>query len=307
MSRPTAGLCRLLSYASSLVSSPDFPSPVASGPAVDLDGAVVLITGAAGALGAETTRRLAMRGARLAMADRDAAGLERLVAELAASKATAVPYAFDALNDDELLALPARVEADLGPVDVFVSSAGVEYNAGLHTTSVAEIDLQLGLHLRGPMLLTAALIPGMRERGRGHIVIISSLSGKLYLPAKSVYAAAKSGSLAFTHALRRELRGTGVTASVVAPSVVTGAGQAHRAMEGTDVDPAKLSGVTVAQCADAVLDALDDQRSEVMVTSGITAIVTGAQTVYPPLADLIVRIGNFDRFGIAAAEKDGRW
>ncbi|MQA55435.1 SDR family NAD(P)-dependent oxidoreductase [Pseudomonas piscis] len=276
------------------------------GPAVTLKGAVVLITGAAGALGGDVALRLASRGAKLALADRDEAGLDRLINDCALHKVVARKFVVDLLDSEQLLALPDRVEQTLGPIDVFVSSAGIEINACLHTISPQEIDVQLGINLRGPMVLTSKIVPGMRARKRGHVVIISSMSGKVFLPAKSVYAAAKAGSLAFAHALRRELVGTGVTTSVIAPSVVMGAGQAHRAMLGTALDPKKLGAVTIEQCTNAVLDALDRQLSEVTVTGRPSGILTAVQAVWPGLADLIIRMSGVDQFGLVTAEKNGR-
>jgi short-subunit dehydrogenase len=275
-------------------------------PTANLRGATVLITGAAGALGTATARELARRGVKLALADRDAAGLDRLAGELRAQGTTVATFPVDMLDDAQLAALPDQVERDLSPVDIFISGAGLEINACLHTVTTEEIDVQLGLHLRSPMLLSAALVPRMRERGRGHIMIISSMSGKIPQPAKAPYAAAKAGSIAFTHALRRELAGTGVTASVVAPGVVTGAGQAHRAMEGSSADPTKVGGVTVEQCVEAILDALTHRRAEITVTGKPTGALSALQAAWPSAADWVLKRTGVGDFWLNVAKENGR-
>lgn len=272
-----------------------------------IDGAVVLITGAAGALGSTVARQLARRGAVLALADLDEVGARALADELTAKGARAQSFGCDVLDDNALAELVDQIQATLGPVDILISSAGVEINAAFHTVSVDEIDTQLGLHLRSPMLLTRNVLPGMLERDRGHIVVISSMSGKIPLQVKAPYAAAKAGSIAFCHSLRRELAKTNVAVSVITPGVVSGQGQAARALAGTTVRvPKSLGSVTVDEVATAVVATLDNRAAEVAVQPRFPLLLNALQAAAPAVADRVLAASGIGDFWAAVARQDGR-
>jgi short-subunit dehydrogenase len=258
-----------------------------------VDGDVVLITGAAGALGAAASRLLAGAGARVALVDRDEDALNALAAELPGS----MPLVCDMLDDEAVRALSARAESELGPVAGLVSCAGVEFNQRFHTASWADLDRQLGIHLRAPMMLIHAVLPGMVDRGRGQVVVVSSMNGKLPFPAKVPYSAAKAGSIAMTHALRREYEGSGVGFSLVLPTLVVGAGQAARAMQSADVSPPESAATcTVDECAVALHDAVHNGGAEFVVSSRPVATISGLQWSDPPLADVLLMLSGMPKF-----------
>lgn len=272
-----------------------------------IDGAVVLITGAAGALGSTVARQLARRGAVLALADLDEVGARALADELTAKGVRAQSFGCDVLDDNALAELVDQIQATLGPVDILISSAGVEINAAFHTVTVDEIDTQLGLHLRSPMLLTRNVLPGMLERDRGHIVVISSMSGKIPLQVKAPYAAAKAGSIAFCHSLRRELAKTNVAVSVITPGVVSGQGQAARALAGTTVRvPKSLGSVTVDEVATAVVATLDNRAADVAVQPRFPLLLNALQAAAPAVADRVLADSGIGDFWAAVARQDGR-
>uniref|UniRef100_UPI003F588B1F SDR family NAD(P)-dependent oxidoreductase n=1 Tax=Mycolicibacterium obuense TaxID=1807 RepID=UPI003F588B1F len=170
------------------------------------------------------------------------------------------------------------------------------------------VDLtQLGLHLRSPMLLTRNVLPGMLERDRGHIVVISSMSGKIPLQVKAPYAAAKAGSIAFCHSLRRELAKTNVAVSVITPGVVSGQGQAARALAGTTVRvPKSLGSVTVDEVATAVVATLDNRAAEVAVQPRFPLLLNALQAAAPAVADRVLAASGIGDFWAAVARQDGR-
>ncbi|SIS23442.1 NADP-dependent 3-hydroxy acid dehydrogenase YdfG [Williamsia sterculiae] len=273
----------------------------------DLTGRVALITGSAGALGSEAARRLAARGVRLALADLNSDAVDTLAADLTRSGAEAVAFSGDVLDDAQLHELTAAVIDTFGRVDVFVSSAGVEINAAFHTVSTREIDTQLGLHLRSPMLMVRDLLPGMLERNSGHIIVVSSMSGKIPLPVKAPYAAAKAGSIAFCHSLRRELDDTDVAVSVIAPGVVTGGGQAHRALEGSAVRvPRSLGTVSIGEVATVIDDVLDSRAPEVAVQATPPFLLNALQSAAPDVTDHILKASGIGDFWRAVAREQGR-
>src|SRR5262249_29155565 len=119
-------------------------------------------------------------------------------------------------------------EALEASVDVFIANAAHPATGMLSALSQDEVDQVLAINLRAPIELARVLAPAMVARGRGHLVFISSLSGKSAQPASSMYSATKFGLRGFALALREDLRGTPVGVSVVAPGFIRDAGMFER-------------------------------------------------------------------------------
>jgi short-subunit dehydrogenase len=267
----------------------------------------VLLTGAAGALGTATTRLFAQSGANLALIDRDKSALEKAAGAAAKHGVRVAALECDILDDDQVVAVVDRAQSELGPLDVVISSAGIEFNARFGSVPFEELDRQLAIHLRSPMHLIHATLPGMLERGRGHVVVVSSLNGKVPFPGKVPYAAAKAGSIAMVHALRREYHDRPVGFSVVMPALVTGGGQAARAMASSGVKPpSRAPTATAEQCAEAIRSAIVDNRAEVAVSSRSTALIAALQWSVPTVADrLLERSGMSEFWRRVSAPREG--
>ena len=180
-----------------------------------VSGARVLLTGATGGIGHALARALHEGGAQLLLTGRRLDVLTPLADELGAR---AIPADLSVRDDVERLAVEA---AD---VDILIANAALPASGHLLDLSQAQIDTMLEVNLRAPIALARALAPAMVPRGRGHIVFISSLSGKAASPAASVYSAAKFGLRGFAHGARADLRGAGVGVSVILPGFVRDAG-----------------------------------------------------------------------------------
>lgn len=180
-----------------------------------LDGAVCLVTGASSGIGAATARRLAGSGARVLLAGRDAHRLHEAAGRLGG---TALVADLSTARGARQLAEQALAQA--GRVDVVVNNAGAGWAGWFDTMPTEDIAALVALNLTAPLLLTRLLLPGMRERSRGHVVLVSSIAGCVGVAREAVYAATKSGLNTFCASLRDELTGTGVGASVVVPGVV---------------------------------------------------------------------------------------
>lgn len=270
---------------------------MSGGPITDLRGTNVLLTGAAGALGTATARLFAEAGANLALSDRDPEALARTAEIAAAFGVRVAAIECDVLDDDQLGGLVARAETELDPLDVVISCAGIEFNAFFEDVAFEELDRQLSIHLRSPMQLIHSAVPGMLERGRGHVVVVSSLNGKVPFPCKVPYSAAKAGSIAMVHALRREYHDRPVGFSVVMPALVTGGGQAARAMESSGVKSPKGAPVATAeQCAKAIRDAIVENRAEIAVSSRPTAVIAALQWSLPTVADRLLEKSGMPDF-----------
>ena len=164
----------------------------------DLIGTNALVTGASGGIGPHIVRALARAGVNVAVSGRRADALEALVAELGttAVRAEAVPADLGDPRDAEPLI--ERAESQLGPIDVLINNAGVEFAAAFESQPPEELRATIEINLCAPLLLTRRVLPGMLERGRGHVVFIASLAGKAPTPYEAVYAASKAGLIGLT-------------------------------------------------------------------------------------------------------------
>jgi len=182
---------------------------------------VALITGASGGIGAALALRLAAAGAAVAIGygrNRDAA--ERVREHLAAGGSRAMVVGGD-LGDP---ATPGRVvdavEAELGPVDVLVANHGLAGRRTLDEVSLGDWDAMMAVNLRAPFLLTQRCVPGMRERGFGRILLMSSvaaLTGGIVGPH---YASSKAGLHGLLHFVAAREAGNGITVNAIAPALI---------------------------------------------------------------------------------------
>jgi short-subunit dehydrogenase len=222
---------------------------------MNLGGRTALLTGASGGLGHAIARALARRGASLVLTGRRTDVLEPLAAETGGRA-----VACDLTDRESLL----RLVEEAGPVDVLVANAGNPGSGRLESFAIEEIDRALDVNLRAPIILARLMCEGMVERGGGHMVFVSSLSGKAATPRTSIYAATKFGLRGFAMALRDDLRGSGVGVSTVLPGFIRDAGMFHDA--GTKL-PGYVRTKTPEDVADAVVSAIERNRAEVDVAA----------------------------------------
>jgi NAD(P)-dependent dehydrogenase (short-subunit alcohol dehydrogenase family) len=185
--------------------------------AFDLDGRGAVVTGASRGIGAAIARALDRAGARVALAARDQARLEMVAATLSNDP---VVLPCDLAGVDAPGRLAAQCLDALGAVDVLVNNAAIAHRGPAVDLDVGVIDRLYALNVRAPLLLVAALLPGMIERGRGSIVNLSSVSGVIGTPKRAAYAATKGAVDAATRSLAVELGPLGVRVNSVAPGVV---------------------------------------------------------------------------------------
>ena len=176
----------------------------------------VVVTGAAAGIGLELARAFLDAGARVAVVDRDEDALA------ASWGQTDRVRAFGGDVSDE--ALSARViEAleDWGGVDVLVNNAGITRDGMVWKQSLDQWDAVLDVHLKGTFLFSRAVIPGMRARGWGRIVNVTSYSGLRGNIGQSNYAAAKAGVVGFTKTVAKEVARFGITVNALSPNAAT--------------------------------------------------------------------------------------
>ena len=187
-----------------------------------LRGRVVVVTGASSGIGAATAKMLSGEGAKVALAARREDALREVRAGLGAG-AESLVCPTDVTDRGQVEALVDRAGSDLGPVDALVNCAGVMYYTMMKNVRADEWDRTVEVNCKGALNCVGAVLPGMLERGRGHIVTISSDAGRVVFPGLAVYSASKFFVEALSKGLRLETAGTGVKVTTVQPgNVATG-------------------------------------------------------------------------------------
>jgi short-subunit dehydrogenase len=223
---------------------------------MDLGGRTALLTGATGGLGTAIATALAARGATLVLSSRKTEGLVKLARSLPGGGHVALVA--DLAEEGAALALLEQA----GDIDVLVANAALPASGRLEGFSQDEIGRALRVNLESPMRMTRELLPRWQERGSGHFVFISSISGFASSPRASLYAATKFGLRGFALDLREDLRGSGVGVSVITPGLIRKAGMF--ADSGAAPPPGIGTG-TPQQVGSAVVRAIERDKSEISV------------------------------------------
>lgn len=239
----------------------------------------VLVTGATGGIGQAITRAFASRGARLLLTGRRLEVLEALAEEVSGS---AIASDLSRREDvDRLIA--AALAAD---TDVLISNAGLPAGGVLTKLDQDAVDRMLEINLRAPIALARALAPAMSERGRGHMVFVSSLSGKVVSPEFSIYCATKFGLRGFALGAREDLRASGVGVSVVMPGFIRGAGM----FANTQVElPRGVGTRSPEDVARGVISAIERNRAEVEIASAFLRFGASFGGLAPEVAAAVSR------------------
>jgi len=190
---------------------------------VDVSGRVALVTGASRGIGRAVAVRLAAAGADVALGyEQDRDGAEGQARRIAATGRRAVAVGGNGAAPDGVAAMVGAVEERLGPIDILVSNAGIGPRHALEDITVEEWDRVLAVNLRAAFLLAQRVIPGMRARGWGRIVLISSVAAFTGGFVGPHYAASKAGQIGLMHALAGPVAAHGITVNAVAPALIEG-------------------------------------------------------------------------------------
>jgi uncharacterized protein len=226
-----------------------------------LEGRVALVTGASSGIGRALSPLLAERGATLALAGRDTAALAEV-----AQRTGGEPLAADLVEPGGAERLADLVLERHGRVDLLVSNAGAGWAGDLAAMPMEVAERLVTLNLVAPVRLTRLLLPGMLERGGGHLVYVTSIAGATGVAREAVYAATKAGLATFADSVREEVAGSGVTVSVVVPGVVDTPFFDRR---GSAYDRAWPPPIPAERVARALLRAIAADRAEVFAPAWI--------------------------------------
>jgi short-subunit dehydrogenase len=182
-----------------------------------ISGSTILITGASGGIGGAIARQLAQRGATLILVNRDSKKLEDFATGLRASGGKVMTLVGDLALPGEPARLAREALGLAGTVDILINCAGVQNFGFFAQESTADTATLFNINTIAPIALVNALLPHMLEKGKGQIVNLGSIFGSIGFPCFASYSASKFALRGFSEALRRELAGTGVGVTYVAP------------------------------------------------------------------------------------------
>jgi hypothetical protein len=259
--------------------------------ALNLHDRVAIVTGASSGIGLAVARSLCARGARVALVARSEDKLAAIAAELGSERAVSFPL--DVTDRAALLALPARVVARFGRLDIVVNNAGVNHRGAVRERSAEELVAILETNLVAPILLTKAALDCIDPEGV--IVNVASLAGKVAVPHEATYSGSKFGLRAFGRALDTEhaLHGDRVRVATVCP------GPVDTGFFGDDLS--RVPDLVFSQpmssaeeVAAAVMRAIDDERREIDVpplSGKLATLGYLSPRVFGAIRPLLERVG----------------
>ena len=281
----------------------------------ELNGRVALVTGASRGIGAAIARALAREGCHVALAARSQEPLEQLAGELHNDygvRALALPT--DMSDTAQVEAMVRRAEAELGRVDILVNNAGL----GIYgpVTELREEDLRyvFDVNFFGPVKAMQAVVPGMRQRGEGTIVNISSILGKFAMPLSGGYSASKFALQAISAAARAELAQEHIDVILVCPGLTDTAFAEHSRVSAAGTDrlqgerPSPMRGVPPEKVAERVIRAIREGEREVYV-SWYDRLLVGVALAFPGLLDFAMgKVAGIrrQRFAAMLAQAEGK-
>ncbi|MGB8647621.1 MAG: SDR family NAD(P)-dependent oxidoreductase [Anaerolineae bacterium] len=243
---------------------------------------VAIVTGASRGIGRATALALAREGANLVLAGRTAPDLEALVREVEALGVSALSVPTDVSVREQVNKLAQAAFDRWGCVDILIANAGIYVRKPVAEMTAEDFERALAVNFYGVLHAILAVLPGMLQRRRGHIVILNSLDGKKGLPPDAPYVASKFALTGLGDVMRQELQGTGVHITSVFP------GRVDTPMIGALKVPwisSKLSSESVAR---AIVRAIVKRQTEVVIPFSGYALIY-VNMLAPRLADWAVR------------------
>lgn len=236
------------------------------------DDTVVWVTGASSGIGEAVVRQLDAEGANIVLSSRDPDELQAVAESLSGGGAKMV-LPFD-VTDEAAVSAAARAVLDrFGHIDTLFNNAGITQRARVVDAELSVYRAMMAVNFFGPLMLTKAVLPSMLARGAGHIVCTTSVAGKYGSPMRSGYNAAKHAAHGFFDSLREEVAEAGIDVTLIVPGAVRtnvsinalrGDGSLYNRM-----DPFLEDGMSPAECARRVLDAVHGRKREVLIADGV--------------------------------------
>jgi NAD(P)-dependent dehydrogenase (short-subunit alcohol dehydrogenase family) len=242
-----------------------------------LEGRVSIVTGAGAGIGAAIARAFCSEGARVVIADLDAASAGRTANDIGAN---AVAMALDVTNEDQVHAVVADTQRRFGRIDILVNNAGIMRKAYVKDMSEELWDAVVDVNLKATFLCSKAVLPPMIEAKRGRILNIASIAGKVGEPTASAYSAAKFGVIGFTRSLALEVAQYDILVNAICPGPIPTALGQQGWREGAQIEGVDLDRIMARVGSRSPLRRLGTveqvARMAVFITSDDCDFTTGA-------------------------------
>ena len=234
-----------------------------------LNGQTAWITGASSGIGAALAREFASRGARIVLSGRNRERLSSVAAEIP-TDTLVLPFE---VTDETAMRAATERAVDWHGVDIFVANAGISQRSPAVDTEMEVYRRIIDVDLTAQIAASQALLPYLTQRGSGRLVFISSIAGKVGVPMRTAYCAAKFGLIGYADALRAELSQSGVSVHVVCPgSVATSVSRNALTADGSKrgrSDKAIDDGIPPEDAARAIVDSVAAGQREIIVAQGM--------------------------------------
>lgn len=249
---------------------------------------VAIVTGASGGIGRHTALLLAGMGSTVVAASRSGELLKELEHEARGFGRRIVPRMVDLTRTGQAEGLVDETLREFGRIDVLVCNAGTYQRRRARETTVADYERHMALNFYGAVRMILRALPHMLERGRGHIIAVSSVDGKKGLPMDAAYVASKYALNGFMDVLRQELRGTGVWATTVCPARV------DTQMIASLRVPMISAKIAPERVAGAIVRSLRSRRAEVIVPWLGPKLLIVLSAIWAEMGDFFVRLLNLE-------------
>jgi NADP-dependent 3-hydroxy acid dehydrogenase YdfG len=186
----------------------------------NIEGKVVVITGASSGLGEATARLLSAQGARVVLGARRVERIQALADELASSGGKALAVATDVTDRAQVKALVDAAVQTYGRIDVMINNAGLMPHSPLERLKIDDWDQMIDVNIKGVLYGIAAALPYMQQQKAGHIINVSSVAGHKVRAGGVVYAATKHAVRALSEGLRLEVKPYNIRTTVISPGAV---------------------------------------------------------------------------------------
>jgi short-subunit dehydrogenase len=265
----------------------------------------VLITGAGGGLGEYIARALAAEGANLALTDLPGAPVDELAADLRSRGGRVEHSDADLARAADRARLVEWASESVGPIDVLVNNAGIEFGGPFVGTTESELEAIVTINLLAVMDLTRLVLPGMKERLRGHVVNIASLAAKAPSPYLASYSATKHGVVGFTHSLRAEYGPEPIGFSAICPVFISRVGMYGR-IEDRIEGPNPLGTLPPERVGEAVVRAIRGNPAELILSGPALRPLVWLYALFPGTASKLARNRRSLEFAERFARARGR-
>lgn len=278
--------------------------------AIDFRDRVVLISGGSRGLGLVLARHFGAEGARVAICARDEGELVRAAEDLKSRGVAVAAYVCDVSHRQEVAAVVAKVEQQMGPIDVLINNAGVVQVGPEDTMGREDFEEALNIHLYGPMNFVDAVLPHMRRRRFGRIANISSIGGRVAVPHMLPYCASKFALTGYSEGLRAELAASGIKVTTVCPGLMRTGSPRQGFFKGRHreeytwfsiSDSLPLLSIDADKAAEMIVQACRWGQAELMI-GWPAQVATRAAGLFPGLTANV--LSCVDRFVLPASNGD---